>query len=61
MRIPTPNLIKELRRPIEYKSTFFVLNSMPPSEQKRLEKILKEAAEQLEWFLENEKRKGELL
>jgi hypothetical protein len=27
------------------------MNSVPVAEQKRLEKILKEAAEQLEWFL----------
>ena len=51
MRIPTPRLIKELRQLIQYKSLFFNMNSVPIAEQKRLEKILKEAAEQLEWFL----------
>lgn len=59
MKIPTPRLIKELRRPVQYKSLFLNINSVPISEQQRLEKILKEAAEQLEWFLKQEKRKGE--
>lgn len=59
MKIPTPRLIKELRRPVQYKSLFLNINSVPIHEQQRLEKILKEAAEQLEWFLKQEKRKGE--
>lgn len=59
MKIPTPRLIKELRRPVQYKSAFFCLTSVPITEQKRIEKIMKEAAEQLEWFLKQEKRKGE--
>lgn len=47
MRIPTPMLIEELKKPIDVD----IWNTLSQQEYQRLNKILKEAATQLEWFL----------
>lgn len=55
MRIPTPKLINELRRPIRrdnWECTYISIE-----EQQRLVSILLEAAAQLEWFLMKETSK----
>ena len=48
MKIPTPMLIEELKKPIDIS----LWDTISPQEYKRLCKILKEAAAQLEWFLD---------
>ena len=52
MKVPTPNLIKELRQPI-HSMWLYPYNNEPD----RLRKLMDEAADQLEWFLKNEKEK----
>ena len=47
MKIPTPMLIEELKKPIDIS----LWDTISPQEYQRLCKILKEAATQLEWFL----------
>lgn len=47
MKIPTPMLIEELKKPVDIS----LWDTISPQEYKRLCKILKEAAAQLEWFL----------
>ena len=57
MKIPTPKLINELRRPIRrdsWEDTYISIE-----EQQRLVSILLEAAAQLEWFLRKEMLKNE--
>ena len=57
MKIPTPKLIDELRRPIRrdgWEHTYISIE-----EQQRLVSILLEAAAQLEWFLRKEMLKNE--
>lgn len=48
MKIPTPMLIEELKKPIDIS----LWDTISPQKYKRLCKILKEAAVQLEWFLD---------
>lgn len=57
MKIPTPKLIDELRRPIRRDSLEDTYISI--EEQQRLASILLEAAAQLEWFLRKEILKNE--
>ena len=63
MKIPTPNLIKELRQMIKYRFNWFGNLYIDYKELKRLQKLMSEAAIQLEWFLnrtvelENEKER----
>jgi hypothetical protein len=59
MKIPTPKLINELRRPIRHDSWEDTYISI--EEQPRLVSILLEAAAQLEWFLRKEMLKNENL
>lgn len=47
MKIPTPMLIEELKKPIDIS----LWDTISPQEYKRLCKILQESAAQLEWFL----------
>lgn len=53
MKIPTPMLIEELKKPID----IGLWDTISPQEYRRLCKILKEAAAQLEWFLDYTVRK----
>lgn len=53
MKIPTPMLIEELKKPIDIS----LWDTISPQEYRRLCKILKEAAAQLEWFLDYAVRK----
>lgn len=53
MKIPTPMLIKELKKPIDIS----LWDTISPQEYKRLCKILQESAAQLEWFLDYAKKK----
>ena len=57
MKLPTPKLIDELRRPIRRDSWEHTYISI--EEQQRLVSILLEAAAQLEWFLRKEMLKNE--
>ena len=51
MKIPTPNLIKELRQTVKYRFNWFGNLYIDYRELKRLQKLMSEAAVQLEWFL----------
>ena len=57
MKIPTPTLIKELRQPVRY---IYNDNNFNFVEKRRVEKLMEEAAAQLEWFLDyaNKKTSG---
>lgn len=56
MRIPTPNLIKELRQTVKYRFNWFGNLYIDYKELKRLQKLMSEAAVQLEWFLKQYER-----
>lgn len=56
MKIPTPNLIKELRQTIKYRCNWFGNLYIDYKELKRLQKLMSEAAVQLEWFLKQHER-----
>ena len=48
MKIPTPNLIKELRQTVRYRCNWFGNLYIDYKELKRLQKLMSEAAVQLE-------------
>ena len=56
MKIPTPNLIKELRQTVKYRFNWFGSLYIDYKELKRLQKLMSEAAVQLEWFLKQHER-----
>ena len=56
MKIPTPNLIKELRQMVRYRFNWFGNLYIDYKELKRLQKLMSEAAVQLEWFLKQHER-----
>ena len=56
MKIPTPNLIKELRQMVKYRFNWFGNLYIDYKELKRLQKLMSEAAVQLEWFLKQHER-----
>ena len=58
MKIPTPNLMKELRQTGRYRLNWFGNLYIDDKELNRLQTLMSEAAVQLEWFLKQHERSG---